>query len=102
MIMDILKHNIKVNVTSDHIRHGIQQDCEKCPIALAVSETLRLIYQVAIGEDSIIVLDKRTNESYRWDMPQNVQDFISGFDNGFFCSPISFTILKNDWVLQKI
>ena len=79
-----------VSVTARHIATGIREDCEGCPVALAVIDALPDIPYVIVSPEAITVgpIDAET----RITPPAKVQDFIWAFDGGGLVEPFTFEL----------
>ena len=76
-----------IEVTEQHIRHGTRNNCEHCPIALAVNETFNINTAVVSGEDFAIGEGINFKE---YSLPQEARDFIRQFDDGDEVQPFTF------------
>ncbi len=82
---------MKIQVTQEDINQGVRQECEKCPIALAViraigpqAATMRISVDdawVDIGEES-------------WCLPRSAARFVSDFDSGKAVTPFEFELTE--------
>lgn len=74
-----------IEVTEKHIKHGIKNSCENCPVALAIKEATGL--EVSVGTTMAKFKYKRIY------LPQVVREWIYIFDTSNLSSiPISFEI----------
>ena len=78
---------ITVTVTTDHIAAGKREDCENCPIALAVAEIFPGTPYVDEFTCIITAIDGSETE---FDLPDEAREFIEGFDNGENVAPFAF------------
>jgi hypothetical protein len=82
-----------VRVSQSHIDKGIKQDCEKCPVALAVLDAFPDAKWVSVDDDTIEVNYKNSFDSDEFDTPQAAAEFMMTFDAGIGgCEPFEFTI----------
>lgn len=76
---------MRIEVTQGHIDEGKKADCNRCPIALAIAQHVKVSFKVgnwlvhfgALGSSSL---------------PSNAFCFIQKFDSGQPVSPFSFDI----------
>lgn len=80
---------LHITVTQDHIDNGTTQDCERCPIALAVLDCISNPGTVAVDSDEI-QLDYQDHHAV-YDMPTKAMNFIADFDAGYHVQPFTFT-----------
>lgn len=70
---------MKVSVRKRHIDEGMPRTCSRCPVALAIAETLDVLHpDVSVAQSKILVFDGKC----RVDMetPDRVRRFIEDFD----------------------
>lgn len=83
-----------INVTQDHIDRGVASDCEKCPTALAVLETVPGCVYADVSDAGIVCHqeNKETGELriHKIRTPESVFMFYAAFDAGRAVSPFSF------------
>jgi hypothetical protein len=79
-----------VRVTADHIKYGEVQDCEKCPIALAVLDAISNPAQVDVNQDIITLW--LPGATWVADPPHVAKSFIEDFDNCATVAPFDFTL----------
>jgi hypothetical protein len=70
----------EVRVTAAHIAQGRPQDCNECPVALALREALGPGAVVAVDEGEITAWMPGA-ETWRADTPAAAKGFIRAFDN---------------------
>ena len=72
-----------IEITQDDIANGIPSDCNKCAIALALKREYKTDdVEVSIPFDEYVSLCVGKNElNIRYEMEQDVMDFIDLFDN---------------------
>ena len=84
---------IKVQVTAEHIKNGIQCTPQKCPVALAIKDAVPQWDFVTVGNDrfSSYIGDALVKEHSP--LPMKISKFIRAFDKSpSSVKPISFTI----------
>ncbi len=87
---------LNVRVTEEDIERGIAEDCERCPVALALNRALadeltRANLQVSIDGGTILFCSGATLVRTVC-APACVRDFIFDFDGGDYTGPFEFTI----------
>jgi hypothetical protein len=80
-----------VSVTAEHIFMGDREDCETCPVALAIAETFDDLTHVAVGPD-VITLQDLEGSRVRIGASREVQEFIWDFDDGGTPGPFTFEL----------
>lgn len=81
-----------INVTAEHIAQGVQAECTRCPIALAIGEALPDATYVSVNLRAIELTDG-PHEVYLQDpLPIRARAFIREFDNGWPVRPFSFEL----------
>ncbi len=71
-----------IEVTQDDINNGIPSDCSKCAIALALKREYKTDdVEVSIPEDYVSLCVGKNELNIRYEMEQDVMDFIDLFDN---------------------
>lgn len=91
---------LKIDVTANDIKYGVQEDECQCAVARAVKRTLRAQRGLrkwapltAVPGRSVIWDDPDTDNVYRAPLPKKIQNFIAKFDNSKSnVSPVSFTL----------
>lgn len=90
---------MKISVTQEHISAGKKEDCQKCPIALAIIEVLPDTH-VSVFADLKSVCNApaqfrdayvRINGEARY-LPREASDFIDSFDCGRPVVPFEFDL----------
>ena len=83
-----------ITVTARHIAAGVREDCENCPIALAILESIPGIGYVAVGPGTCTIgADGRdTGTGTDVDLPESALNFIWDFDDGGHPKPFTFTL----------
>lgn len=84
---------ITIDVTAEHIKKGKRKNCKLCPIALAargvIPEDWIWVDQCALT----VRVDGPDIPSYpSYSLPEDAQEFIRRFDQGYEVEPISFEI----------
>lgn len=77
-----------INVTQKHIDKGLRNNCQACPVALALREQTPYV-NCMLDSSSIFWGDKDATYSK---VPYNVKTFIHNFDGIFGVEPFSFNI----------
>ena len=71
-----------IEITQDDIANGIPADCNKCAIALALKREYKTDdVEVSIPEDYVSLCVGKNELNIRYEMEQDVMDFIDLFDN---------------------
>lgn len=88
---------LTVQVTAADIEHGIAQDCEECPLAIAVYRALstahpELAELVPFTDGSSVLLYENVNPLYRAEVPEYVTQFIRNFDCDEQVSPFTVSL----------
>jgi len=80
-----------INVTAEHIENGVRENCERCPVALAIMD--------AFPGASGIYVESRvfsiSRDGYRRDeikLPREASEFIWDFDASKTVQPFSFEL----------
>lgn len=87
-----MNRTVEVHVTETDISAGIVSDCEKCPVARAISRALEL--EIMVDTDSFysewddVTLDGLASIP----LPAEAQAFIAIFDDGGYVLPFTFPI----------
>lgn len=84
---------MKVNVTQEDINNGKRQDCQECPIALAIKRACTGSIKVwAKPLRCMIVTESVTFGTVikRYDTPEAATVFMSDFDKNLSVQPIEF------------
>jgi len=77
-----------ITVTAEHIAAGKREDCEHCPIALAVAEVFP--GSPYVDEFACIITAGDGSET-EFDLPDEARAFVEAFDNGQPAAPFTFT-----------
>lgn len=99
---------ITVTVTAEHIAEGIREDCEKCPVALAIRDAFpELAYvtdedgeitvelgprgfpYITVSPEEITIQPGPQAPGIHIATPRVVEEFIYDFDDGW--NPLPFT-----------
>jgi hypothetical protein len=84
-----MKH--KIEVTQDDINNGIRNDCDRCPVALAISRALPAC-RVSVYPDEVEIV-RQPGVISQHEPPSEVTTFVNRFDNPSniaVISPFSF------------
>ncbi len=71
---------VKITVTEAHIKSGRQNDCGKCPVALAITPLLNKDYYLSVGDESFDIISRKSHNPFCIYFPTIVRDFIPAFD----------------------
>jgi hypothetical protein len=82
---------IKVIVTEDHIKVGIERDGKSCPIALALKDILGHDRFIAVGIVNATI-GPTVNYKANYKLSPNLSEFIRNFDDGISVDPIEGTL----------
>ncbi len=74
-----------IQVTQKHIDEGVPGECDRCPIALAMHDALKL--NVSVGD-----YDCWTDEYVEVELPKEAKIFVHDFDRLEPVHPFSFEI----------
>lgn len=79
---------VQVQVTAEHIAKGVQEDCDRCPGALAIAQFVRPGISVEIPSGCILI------GRIVMARPRELSKFIHTFDRlgRFAVSPITFPL----------
>ena len=67
-----------ISVRAKHIAKGKRQDCERCPIALAILDAIPGIDGIAVGPDEIAISSGELRLPFS--APDEVLNFVWAFD----------------------
>lgn len=90
---------VKINVTQDDIDKGQINNCNLCPIALAIKRILKINSYNTIFVSSVIKLLRYWNmeiQKYEVISPRSVKRFIQRFDQGKSVKPFNFFLTVPD------
>jgi hypothetical protein len=79
-----------ISVTAAHIARGVRDDCENCPVALAIRDAIPDVKLVAVDGNRATFAGR-----YDWidiELPLAVGEFIGNFDDGGTVGPFSFDL----------
>ncbi|MEK6881900.1 MAG: hypothetical protein AABY22_19940 [Nanoarchaeota archaeon] len=82
---------IKIKVSTTHIKNGKINSTRKCPIALAIQETMNISYREASVYDDYINLEIGGTMHFI-NLPKRAIDFIDKFDDRRQVKPFCFQI----------
>ena len=89
-----------INVTQDHIDNGQRESAFRCPLALAIKESLNIKYipneingkahyPVGVTHQYFRIYDTLSNFQ-EYELPEKVYDFVIKFDRNEEVQPFSF------------
>jgi hypothetical protein len=81
-----------ISVTAEHIAEGIREDCERCPVALAIADAFPDLTYVRVGPDNIGVQRGVGEFQTLLAVPPDAQNFIWDFDDGATPDPFTFDL----------
>ena len=81
-----------ISVTAEHIAVGDREDCETCPVALAIAQAIPDLTYVSVGPEGLIAKSCRSEREIFVDLPREVQEFIWDFDDGGTPGPFTFEL----------
>jgi len=84
---------LTIHVTQEDIDEGVQEDCERCPVARAVERATGISTVVQFERISVNCQNKVVFVT-----PTYVRIFIKAFDETRLVTPFSFTLTENDRV----
>ena len=71
-----------IEITQDDIANGIPSDCNKCAIALALKREYKTDnVEVSMPDDHVSLCVGKNELNIRYEMEQDVMDFIDLFDS---------------------
>lgn len=76
---------MKISLTQDDIDNGLPDDCEDCPVALAIKRVNPDAYVTAYSHE--ITIDR-----VKFEVPLSVSVFINNFDDGRHVKPFEFDL----------
>ena len=97
---------VKVHLTQHHISRGVANDCDSCPVALAIMGALPGVSRVDVGEAGMDLHNRMVTRFYRGPRdaigtavytPKAVVNFVKAFDDGHEVEPFTFTLRVPDW-----
>ena len=84
-----------INVTAEHIARGERENCERCPVALAIRDAFPDLAYIEVAPEGIGIgppgADIYGIEAHI-DVPREVQEFIWDFDDSGRGEPFSFDL----------
>lgn len=88
-----------IRVLEDHIMRGEAENCEKCPIALALLDQLTGPVEFIEVSEAEITVHLPGGDYYTADAPAEAASFISLFDHGQDVRPFEFAVAWSfrDW-----
>lgn len=82
---------MEIQVTADHIKHGLRGSCLSDPVALALTDAGFGGVYVGFGKIKAASY-KMLKQYYEWPTPDAAMDFLFKFDNEEICQPFSFIL----------
>ena len=79
-----------ITVTAEHIARGEREDCEGCPVALAIQEAFPDLSYSIVGPEEITMGPLEAEISLP--TPREAVFFILAFDNGEPVRPFAFEL----------
>ena len=86
---------VTVRVTEEHIAAGIQEDCTRCPVALAIRDAVPGYFSVMVFNEEVRLAKYAARGgmlSTRVATPVGVKDWIYAFDRRLVVAPITFEL----------
>lgn len=89
---------IRVEVTAEDIAKGVPQECNSCPVAIAVGRACPAAVKVGVDGATIDIYaawDVESDAKSEYVVartPREVNEFIKRFDNGDPVGPFSFDL----------
>jgi hypothetical protein len=80
-----------VSVTAEHIARGVREDCEKCPVALAIFDAFPDLTYISVGPENIL-MQFGPEAEIRLGVPSEVLTFIWDYDDDGQVDPFTFTV----------
>jgi len=80
----------KISVTEEHIRNGVKAHSGKCPVALAVMDSIKPGTMLIVGCDTLGVYCEKNNDSFCFKLGRKAINFIVLFDIEQLVKPFSF------------
>ena len=84
--------SVIVEVKREDIDAGVRNDCDKCPVALAINRALN-VNNVAVYEEGMLDMYVVGYSGWLIPLPISARDFIVGFDLGHGVDPFSFELV---------
>ena len=80
-----------ITVTMQHIAAGVRDNCEQCPVALAIMKAFPDACCVAVGPDTCTIETPGGGKA-DVELPESALRFIWDFDDGAAVQPFTFTV----------
>lgn len=77
---------MKIQVTQEHIANGLALNCERCPVALSLQESLPERAKITVDRFFITI------EGIDYKTPSLAADFIAAFDARHQVEPFEFDL----------
>ena len=81
-----------VSVTAAHIAMGEPENCEGCPVVLAIRDAFPGLAYVAVGPEEITIQPGLQEPEIHLNVSREVQEFIWDFDDGADSAPFTFEL----------
>lgn len=93
-----MSYTLHIHVTQEDIDQGIRVDCNRCPVALAIS---RVCPGADIHVGGAVIWDLGWNRAAT-SLPRPATQFISLFDQGFRPPPGNFELILTHEVVDYL
>lgn len=93
--------SVLVEVTTEDIENGTRMDCQRCPVALAITRLVKEDYYPQVSGRCVSILHSYTEsglDTTLWEnvgvtcLPPETQRFVRRYDDGKTPEPISFQL----------
>ena len=89
--------NVTIDVTETNLRDGIDCDCHKCPIALALMDVLTPDCKVSVLTNKVYIehtdnIHKTLPNIHVVALPVEARQFIKHYDGGYDFQPFTFNL----------
>lgn len=81
-----------IKVTQKHIDNGVKNNCEACPVALAMKDKGMRDIRVMPNMFECIEFTSKAGLIHLRDMPNKVMEFVAKFDTGKKVKPFEFRL----------
>jgi hypothetical protein len=84
-----------INVTAEHIAAGERENCERCPVALAIRDAFPHLVYIEVAPEGISISLRGADIwglKAHVDVAREVQEFIRAFDSGEPVEPFTFEL----------
>lgn len=83
---------MKITITGDDIKNGVQRNWNRCPIALALK---RIGFNVRVGNTTIVEHTQNSRVSISHTTTPEAQKFIEAFDDNELVQPVELEVWKD-------